>query len=100
MVETVRCDVVVRCRVEREIEANCPIIAESDAYEITIAWTPSGETYEKHALDAWLDSYAGCEMTHEDLCWHLYDDLDGAAVADLRVKVQDTKHLDMMVSKG
>lgn len=97
--ETVSCAPRVRCEVTRSLTAACPITDETDHYDVTVAWTTDGATYEKHALADAIDSYSGVEETQEAIAAGFYDDLRTPGVTDLEVTVRDTEHMDMVVTK-
>jgi NADPH-dependent 7-cyano-7-deazaguanine reductase QueF len=97
---TIPCDADVRCEYRYDLTARCPVIDEPDHYAVTVAWTPDGETFEKHALEDTLDSLSGRQIAHEELTERLYDTLADADVSALRVELRDTAHVDMTVIKG
>jgi NADPH-dependent 7-cyano-7-deazaguanine reductase QueF len=99
MIDTIDCDADVRCTYRYDLTARCPVVDERDHYAVTVAWTPAGETFEKHALEDTLDSLTGRKIAHEPLTERLYEMLSDAAVADLEVLLQDTAHADMEVVK-
>lgn len=97
IVDSVPCVADVQCRVKREIETQCPIKPESDAYEIEVSWRPAGETLEKHAVVDTIDSLSGTESTQEELAATIFDACTDSDIDSLSVSVVDTKHMDMEV---
>jgi NADPH-dependent 7-cyano-7-deazaguanine reductase QueF len=99
MPESVECDLDVRCRLVATVAPQCPVINERDCYEVTVEWTPNGETFEKHGLVSFLEHFDDSELTQEELAAHIYGDLNSHDVSGLVVRVQDTVHVDMEVTK-
>lgn len=98
-VETIETGVLASVELTEQVSTVCPILPEWDDYAVTVRWTPAGETFEKWALHEYLQDYHGDEITQEELCECIHNDLRPAAVTGLSVTVADTKHMDMVVTK-
>lgn len=96
-VETVDCEAAVGISLTVPLTTECPIKDEWDTYDVTVRWRPAGETFEKWGLRDAVADFTGAEITQEELCASIYQDLRPAAVTDLSVTVRDTKHMDMVV---
>lgn len=98
MIKTVPCSDEVRCTVRKQIRAQCPIQDELDTYDLTVSWTTNPDTIEKHSLDEYLNSLQGTERTQEALAAAIADELAALAVRSPEVRLEDTRHMDMVVT--
>lgn len=64
---TVPIEAGVRMSTTASIQHMCPFVQEVDNGTITIGWDTDGWTFELHALRAYLNTFAGREISHEDL---------------------------------
>lgn len=97
--ESVPCDATVSCEVTVTVTPECPVVDERDCYNVTVAWTPNGETLEKHALKAYLREFNDTKLTQETVVAQIYGDLQEHSVRNLAVRAHDTEHLEMVVTK-
>lgn len=97
-IETIEIEPTVDCSLTVECSPMCPIVDEIDHYKITIEWTTTEKTLEKHKLRQYIKSFSGSEVTQEALCDQIYNEI--ADEIDAKVIVQDIAHMDMVVEKG
>lgn len=65
----------VRVTITSAMRHLCPHVDEVDNGTVTLAWTCAGQTLELHSLAAYLQSFAGERISHEELTRQLQADL-------------------------
>lgn len=66
-VKTVPIEANVRLSAKANIQHLCPFVQEIDNGTLTATWDADGWTLELHALHAYLGTFAGREISHEEL---------------------------------
>lgn len=73
--KTVPCDNYVTVTTTSNLRHLCPFKDEIDNGEVTITWRPDGETFELHALAAYLRGYEQSPVSHEAITDRIQLDL-------------------------
>lgn len=74
---TVPIEAAVRMSATSPIQHMCPFVHEVDNGTITVGWDADGWTFELHALRAYLGTFAGREISHEELTAEVKAELSG-----------------------
>jgi NADPH-dependent 7-cyano-7-deazaguanine reductase QueF len=74
---TVPTEATVTLTAKATIQHLCPFVQEVDNGNIAITWETDGWTFELHSLRAWLNSFTGREISHEDLTEEVRAELSG-----------------------
>lgn len=57
----------VTMSIRGRLEHRCPHREERDEGHIEIVWRIEGRTFELHALRDYLDAFASCRLSHEEI---------------------------------
>ena len=64
----------------------CPHVPEVDEGRVAITWRCDGDTIELHSLSAYLDEWAACRISHEEIVARIASDIARSGrVTDVRV---------------
>lgn len=77
-VKTVPIEAVVNMQATADIQHMCPFVQEVDNGAVTVTWEAAGWTFELHALRAYLNTFTGREISHEELTAEIQAELSGA----------------------
>jgi len=77
-VKTVPIEAVVQMQATAPVQHMCPFIQEVDNGTVTVTWEAAGWTFELHSLRAYLETFAGREIAHEELTAEIQAELSGA----------------------
>lgn len=69
---------VSEVRVTLPVASICPYTLEPDHSTMTIRFAPRALSIELESLASYVDGYAGREITHEDLVWEVWRDVNRA----------------------
>lgn len=65
----------VQIKVTAPVYKLCPFVDEADAGTVTATWAANRGTLELHEFRAYLDTFKGRKMTHEDFTREVADHL-------------------------
>lgn len=74
---TVPVEATVRMSATSPIQHMCPFVQEVDNGTITVSWDTDGWTLELHSLRAYLNTFQGREISHEELTAEIEAELSG-----------------------
>lgn len=64
----------------------CPFVDEVDVGTAEVSWRCNGQTLELHALRTWLDQWAPCDVSHEEITDVLFNNLSSIpGIADVTI---------------
>jgi uncharacterized membrane protein YraQ (UPF0718 family) len=99
VVKTVPARAGVRCHATGWIQHLCPVLDELDEGQVRLSWTTSDVTVELHSLEAYLRTWEGVAVTHEELCRLIVEDIRAAGVRDVMATyLGDTADLQVRVA--
>lgn len=86
--ETLTLKANVHVRLTAEFSAVCPISKTVDEYTVEIEYEGKGKYIELSSLRRYLDSFAGQEWYHEELCEKIAKDLGKILGVPVKVKLK------------
>jgi NADPH-dependent 7-cyano-7-deazaguanine reductase QueF len=96
VLETLTLKARVRVRLVTRFSAVCPVSKTVDEYTVEIEYEGDGRYLELGSLRRYLDSFAGQEWFHEELCERIARDLGKTLGAPVKVRLKSS-YLGMLI---